>query len=107
MWKIWDRDGTDATEAVLKELKEKCPHILDMVTTSSLFKGNDQNGAQTMATQYSVPYWGTLPLDSVLLKCCEEGKAFVDVCPESPVAKILTGFANRLTKALPVELTKE
>jgi len=101
---FFDKEGKDETESVMKELKEKCPHVLDMFATSRLFQGNAQNGTQDMAAQYSVPYWGTLPLDSALLKACEEGKAFVTACPSSPAAKILTGFAERLTKGLPVDM---
>ena len=102
-----DQQGKDATENVLKELNEKCPHIMDMVATSNLFRTNSESGAEKMATQYSVSYWGNLPLDNALLKCCEEGKAFVDVCPTSPVAKILTGFADRLVKTLPVNMADQ
>lgn len=99
-----DEKGTDTTATVLKELKEKCPHLLDMVATSKLFQTKKQNGAEAMAAQYSVPYWGNLPLDAKLLESCEEGKAFVDACPTSPAAKILKGFANRLVKTLPVDM---
>jgi hypothetical protein len=107
-----DASGDDKTEFVIKELQEKCPHLLDMVATTDLFrvKNSDKptngglKGAELMAEQYSVPYWGSLPLDADLLKCCEEGKSVVDVCPESIVSKTLTNFSERLTKALPVDM---
>lgn len=56
-----------------------------------------------MAEQYGVPYWGELPMDSDLLKACDEGKCFVDTCPESLAAKALNGFVDRIVKSLPVE----
>jgi NUBPL iron-transfer P-loop NTPase len=108
-----DESGDDKTEFVIKELQEKCPHLLNMVATTDLFriKNNDKTtnggglkGAELMAQQYSVPYWGSLPLDADLLKCCEEGKSVVDVFPESIVSKTLTSFSERLTKALPVDM---
>ena len=107
-----DQEGKDSTESVLQELKEKCPHILDMVATSDLFRTNSSSsstedstsGSEIMAQQYSVPFWGKLPCDSKLLKCCEEGKSFVEACPNSPAAKIMNQFAERLVKALPVEM---
>ena len=102
--KYIDSQGHDATERVLKELKEKCPSLLDVVATSPLFRTNDHSGAADMATHYSVPYWGNLPLDNTLLKCCEKGECFVDKYPASPVAKIMNGFAERLVKKLPVDM---
>ena len=109
-----DREsGVDKTEFVLKELQEKCPHLLDMVATTDLFRinsnkltsnGGGLSGAELMAEQYSVPFWGSLPLDADLLKCCDEGKSVVDVCPEAIVSKTLKSFTERLTKALPVEM---
>jgi hypothetical protein len=106
MMQFYDRQGSDATESVIKELKEKCPQILEMVGECSLFKTTGQ-GALGMATQYNVPFWGNLPLDSALLKSCEEGKAFVDACPNLPAAKTLTDFASRLTKACPVDMSSD
>lgn len=101
---FFDKDGKDETENIMKELKEKCPQVLDMFATSDLFQGNLASGAQDMATQHSIPYWGKLPLDTELLKACEEGKAFVQVAPASPAAKIMNGFAERITKGLPVDM---
>ena len=57
-----------------------------------------------MAEQYQIPFWGSLPLDSLLLQCCEEGKCFVDAHPTAPAAQALTEFAARITKAFPVEM---
>lgn len=99
-----DKEGKDSTNSVLQELKEKCPHVLDMVATTNLFRTSSESGSEKMAQQYSVPFWGNLPCDSELLKCCEEGKSFVEECPNSPAAKIMNGFAERLVKALPVEM---
>ena len=99
-----DGQGVDVTNEVLKELKEKCPHLLDMVATSKLFQTKAISGTENMAMQYSAPFWGSLPLDKSLLRCCEEGKSFVDECPESPAAKVLKQFAEKLTEALPVEM---
>jgi hypothetical protein len=42
-------------------------------------------------------------MDSDLLKACDEGKSFVDTCPDSLAAKALNGFVDRIIKSLPVE----
>ncbi|CAB9529980.1 Cytosolic Fe-S cluster assembly factor [Seminavis robusta] len=106
------KSGDDKTEDVLKQLQEKCPELLDMVASADLFRVVDNNpqstkkGAEQMAEQYNVPFWGSLPLDTDLLKCCEQGKPVVEECPNSIASKTLTGFVQRLTKALPVEMGK-
>ena len=57
-----------------------------------------------MAQHYNVDYWGVLPLDPKILECCEQGKAFVTEYPANlnTASEALQGFANRITKQLPV-----
>ena len=105
--RFFDPKGVDSTEAVLKEIKEKCPQLMEMYATSDLFQTKGGGGAMKMAELFNVPFWGNLPLDSALLNACEAGKCFVEECPESPVAKILNDFAGRLTTALPVDMADE
>jgi Mrp family chromosome partitioning ATPase len=92
----------DTTADVLRTLKDKCPEVLEMVAASDIFPMSG-TGPKGMADQYGVPYWGSLPLDSDLLKCCEEGKCFVDAYPNSLAAKSLNDFCDKLVQALPVE----
>lgn len=94
-------DGKDETETVVAKLMESCPEVLDMVAASNVFPVSG-TGPKGMAEQYGHPYWGTLPLDSDLMKCCEDGKSFVDTFPDSLAAKSLNGFVDKLVEALPV-----
>jgi Mrp family chromosome partitioning ATPase len=100
--KFLNTNGDDETAQVLASLKEKCPEVLEMVSASNIFPTTG-SGAKGMADQYKVPYWGKLPMDSDLLKACDEGKSFVDTCPDSLAAKALNGFVDRIIKSLPVE----
>lgn len=95
-------DGTNVTEEILAQLREKCPRVLNLLASSDVFPPSG-TGPEGMAQQYCVPYWGKLPLDSDLLKCCELGKSFVDEYPESLAAKVVNGFVDRLVGILPVE----
>eukprot|EP00545_Synedropsis_sp_CCMP1620_P011726 CAMPEP_0119014434 /NCGR_PEP_ID=MMETSP1176-20130426/9734_1 /TAXON_ID=265551 /ORGANISM="Synedropsis recta cf, Strain CCMP1620" /LENGTH=368 /DNA_ID=CAMNT_0006967613 /DNA_START=32 /DNA_END=1138 /DNA_ORIENTATION=+ len=95
-------DGTDVTQDALKQIREKCPEVLGLLASSDVFPSSGA-GPEGMAAQYGLPFWGKLPLDTDLLKCCEVGKCFVEEHPESLAAKVLNGFVDRLTKALPVE----
>ena len=95
-------DGTNVTEKVLAELQEKCPDVLKLLASCDVFPASGA-GPEGMAVQYNVQYWGKLPLDTNLLRCCEMGKSFVDEHPETPAARILNGFVDRLVNFLPVE----
>jgi Mrp family chromosome partitioning ATPase len=95
-------DGTVITESVMATLQEKCPEILDLLASSTIFAKSGA-GPQGMADQYGVPYWGTIPLDPKLLACCEQGQCFVERHSESLAGKALNGFVDKLVAALPVE----
>lgn len=95
-------EGKDTTAEVMATLKDKCPEVLDMMISADVFPASGA-GPKGMAEQYGVQYWGTLPLDSDLLKCCETGKSFVDAHPENMASKSINGFVDRLVKALPVD----
>lgn len=98
------KDGKDETAKILASLQEKCPEVLDMVAASNIFPMTG-SGAKGMAEQYGVPYWGQLPMDPDLLKACDEGKSFVEQCPDSLAAKALNSYVDRIIKNLPVEET--
>lgn len=96
--------GSDCTEAILATLREKCPEVLDCLVASDFFAGNSTGGTERMSDEYSVPFWGRLPLDPDLLKSCEMGKAFSDLYPDANASLALRDFAARLVKSLPVEM---
>jgi Mrp family chromosome partitioning ATPase len=98
-------EPVDCTSKVLAMIQEKCPEILDLNVSAPLFSNDDiVSGAQAMAQQYKVPYWGCLPLDPALLKACELGQCFAESFPEKEAARQLQHFVKRLTQALPVDM---
>jgi Mrp family chromosome partitioning ATPase len=99
------KTGEDCTEKVLNDLKEKCPEVLEMMASTTLFSMSGE-GAKGMAAEFDIPYWGNLPLDSNLLKCCEEGQCFIDAYPTNFAAQVMKGFAQRLSKELTVDMGK-
>jgi Mrp family chromosome partitioning ATPase len=96
------KDGTVVTERILADLQEKCPEVLDLIASCDVFSTSG-TGPEGMAKQYDVPYWGKLPLDPDLLKCCENGTPFVEEHPESLAAKVIDSFVDRIVACLPVE----
>ena len=95
-------DGTDITNSVLEKLKASCPELLEVIASANVFPSSG-SGPKGMATRYGVPYWGPLPLDPNLLRCCEEGSCFVEKHAGSSAAAALNGFVDRLVETLPVE----
>ena len=78
-----------------------CPEALEVLVQADIFPTTG-GGPQAMAEQYQVPYWGILPLDPNLLLSCEQGKVFVEEYPNSPAARALKGFCDRITSQLKV-----
>ncbi len=96
------KEGSDCTEEILAKLQESCPEALEVMVSADIFPTTG-GGPKAMAEQYEVPYWGILPLDPNLLVSCEQGKVFVEEYPNSPAAKALTGFCERITSQLKVD----
>lgn len=95
--------STECTSDVLSVLKEKCPEVLSMIASTDVFQTSG-SGPRGMAQKFNVPYLGKLPLDTNLLKACEDGVSFVDTYQSSPAASSLNGIVDKLISALPVDL---
>jgi len=93
---------SDCTSGVLSLLRERCPEVLSMIAATEVFPTSG-DGPLGMARKFQVPYLGKLPLDTNLLKACEDGVCFVDRYPSSPATFPLNGIVNKLILALPVE----
>lgn len=54
-----------------------------------------------MADSYGVPFLGAIPMDTNLLKACEEGEAFTTMYPNSPAAKPFGAIVQAVLDATP------
>lgn len=70
----------------------------------ALSSGVRQDNPESMARRYNVPYLGRLPMDSNLLRACEEGVSFLDAYPDSVAAVAFETIVNRLISDLPVSM---
>jgi Mrp family chromosome partitioning ATPase len=96
-------DQSDVTSQLMQVLQQHAPDLLaDANVKINLFPPSN-GGPKAMAQQFKIPYWGILPMDPQLLEACENGKTFVDECPDSAAAKALSGFCQTITKELQVE----
>lgn len=102
----FSKDGIDCTDSILATLKDKCPEVLQAVASSPLFSVS-HGGAEKMAVDYGVPFWGRLPLDPKLLEACEKGQCFVDAHPTAKSAGILKDFCEKLVSVLPVDMHEQ
>lgn len=103
-----DANGSDVdrTDDVIATLTEKCPEVLAMFASATVFAPSG-NGPRGMATQFQVPYLGAVPLDPNLLKACEEGICFVQAFPDSAAASSMNSIADQVVNALPLENDEE
>ncbi|CAK9806682.1 Cytosolic Fe-S cluster assembly factor NUBP1 homolog [Anthophora plagiata] len=53
-------------------------------------------GGQAMARDFDIEFLGSLPLDPLLAKCCDEGKNFLTEVPESPTVFRLQEIVQKI-----------
>lgn len=102
----FSKNGQDCTEDILEQLRTKCPEALECIVSSPLFgdTSTPSSAPAQMAAIYQVPYLGSLPMDTRLLRACDQGLAFVEQYPEEMAAVRLVEFAKKLVEKLPVEM---
>jgi Mrp family chromosome partitioning ATPase len=97
--------GVDCTAEIRAQLQANCPQVLEAMVVADMFPQSG-GGPRTMAEQYNVPFWGTVPLDPKLLDACEHGRCFVHDHRTTPAGKAFLDFCHQLTQRLPVEEAK-
>ena len=95
-----DAAGLDQTEATLAAIRAKCPELLDLSAVADVFP-RARGGAEAMASQFSVPFLGRVPLDPSITKACESGTSYtVGVANgRSALAHIVSGLRASEPKA--------
>ncbi|KAL1518171.1 hypothetical protein ABEB36_001833 [Hypothenemus hampei] len=71
--------------------------------SSEIFKATT-GGAATMCQELNVRFFGRLPLDPKVAKCCDQGQNFYDVVPDSPAIKSFENIVQELKKLTPVSV---
>lgn len=56
-------------------------------------------GAKLMCEELNIPFLGSLPLDPLIARYCDEGKDFISELPNSPAVKSL----NEIVKSKEME----
>jgi Mrp family chromosome partitioning ATPase len=98
----YKKDGKDCTTEIIEKLQTLCPEVLETMVSANIFPASG-GGPKAMAEQYQIPYWGILPMDPELLRCCEEGTSFVEAHPSRQAAKSLNHFCEQITTHLKVD----
>ncbi|XP_050587128.1 cytosolic Fe-S cluster assembly factor NUBP1 homolog isoform X2 [Bombus affinis] len=69
-----------------------CPNCKNSVEIFPALTG----GGYTMAKELNIEFLGSLPLDPLLAKCCDEGKNFLTELPESPTILTLQTIVQKI-----------
>lgn len=69
-----------------------CPKCKDSVEIFPASTG----GGSAMAKQLSVDFLGSLPLDPLLTRCCDEGRNFLTESPDSPTVLALQAIVQKI-----------
>ncbi|XP_063827984.1 cytosolic Fe-S cluster assembly factor Nubp1 homolog [Ostrinia nubilalis] len=55
-------------------------------------------GAPQMCSDLAVPFLGSLPLDPILARCCDDGRDFIQELPNSPAVTALKDIVKKIVK---------
>ncbi|XP_012060772.1 PREDICTED: cytosolic Fe-S cluster assembly factor NUBP1 homolog [Atta cephalotes] len=55
-------------------------------------------GARTMSNELNVEFLGSIPLDPLLTRCCDEGKNFLTEMPDSPTVSVLNEICKNIVR---------
>lgn len=79
---------------------------LCMQNTAEIFPAST-GGAQAMSKELNVEFLGSIPLDPLLARCCDEGKNFLTEMSDSPTINDLNKICKRkaLTYCVKYHLT--
>lgn len=53
-------------------------------------------GAERMCKEMSVRFLGSIPIDPLIARNCDEGKSFIQQCPDSPAAKVYKSIFQKI-----------
>lgn len=62
-------------------------------TRSEIFPATT-GGAAQMCSELGVPLLGSLPLDPILARCCDDGRDFLQELPASPAVTALRAIVD-------------
>ncbi|RLU14946.1 hypothetical protein DMN91_012833 [Ooceraea biroi] len=65
--------------------------------TAEIFPAST-GGAQAMSKELNVEFLGSIPLDPLLARCCDEGKSFLTEMPDSPTVDFLNKICKRIVQ---------
>jgi hypothetical protein len=86
-----DKSGRDVSGAALQLLREKCPELLALDVTLSVFPAAG-GGPRAMAQRFNVPFLGSLPLDPSLQNAGEQGRPLLDGNALQPLRDIVSNI---------------
>lgn len=69
--------------------------ILSIVQNAAEIFPASTGGAQAMSRELNVEFLGSIPLDPLLARCCDEGKNFVTEMPDSPTVTFINDICKR------------
>ncbi|CAM9178582.1 unnamed protein product [Ectocarpus fasciculatus] len=104
-----DSRGVDVTDSVLlrclnllAENKQSCPDLLRLHLKSPVFappEDADSKTPQKMATDFGIPFLGSIPMDPNMLSACEKGCSFLEAFPDSPASGAFSSIVQKVVDA--------
>ncbi|KYN37954.1 Cytochrome c oxidase assembly protein COX11, mitochondrial [Trachymyrmex septentrionalis] len=74
------------------------PKKNDLIDNSAEIFPALSGGARTMSNELNVEFLGSIPLDPLLARCCDEGKNFLTEMPDSPTVNVLNEICKSIIR---------
>ena len=87
---------------ILHRLKQSCPDLMHLSIKSNIFAPTEDAGGKTpekMASDFAVPYLGSIPMDPNMLAACERGCSFLDAFPGSAASTAFSSIVEKIVRA--------
>nr|CAB3264475.1 cytosolic Fe-S cluster assembly factor NUBP1 homolog [Phallusia mammillata] len=55
-------------------------------------------GVEKVAVEMGIPFLGSIPLDPLIGKCCDNGQSYLESSPDSPATKAYLNICNKIKK---------
>jgi Mrp family chromosome partitioning ATPase len=77
-----------------------CHRESEVFPTETSKEGQREGAGLRLSREFDIPLWGTVPLDPLLMKACEDGVALAECVQESPTLKAIFEVADALVRRL-------
>lgn len=83
---------------VIGIINNMCILVCPKCKNSSVIFPPIAGGVEKVATEMGIPFLGSIPLDPLIGKCCDNGQSYLQSSPDSPGTKVYIDICDKIKK---------